>query len=190
VLCIAFNLFDIFLQKKAPAKPAKKAGGAAKKTKSVLDDSDGMEVEKPAKPMKKASAKKTKARDEDEVDDFSESKSAKKTGGKKTIEEEYTMLELREHVLKRPDTYIGSVRKVEEEQYLLDDDKGMILRTISYPPGLYKIFDEIMVNAADNFQRDSSMKTIRVVVDKETSAISVYNDGAGTSKRSLSSRLE
>lgn len=30
----------------------------------------------------------------------------------------------------------------------------MVLKDISYVPGLYKIFDEILVNAADNKQRD------------------------------------
>jgi DNA gyrase/topoisomerase IV subunit B len=34
-------------------------------------------------------------------------------------------------------------------------------RKITYNPGLYKIFDEILVNAADNKQRDGSMDTIK-----------------------------
>ena len=34
----------------------------------------------------------------------------------------------------------------------------MEYRDISYVPALYKIFDEILVNAADNLQRDSKMK--------------------------------
>lgn len=33
-------------------------------------------------------------------------------------------------------------------------------------PGLYKIFDEIIVNASDNKQRDPSMDTIRVDIDQ------------------------
>ena len=43
-----------------------------------------------------------------------------------------------------------------------------------------KIFDEILVNAADNKQRDPrGMDTIRVDIDKETGRISVYNNGKG-----------
>jgi hypothetical protein len=38
------------------------------------------------------------------------------------------------------------------------------IRPITFVPGLYTIFDEIMVNAADNKQRDSSMDTIKVEV--------------------------
>lgn len=33
-------------------------------------------------------------------------------------------------------------------------------------PGLYKIFDEIIVNASDNKQRDPSMDVIKVVIDQ------------------------
>jgi DNA topoisomerase-2 len=55
----------------------------------------------------------------------------------------------------------------------------MELRKVSFVPGLYKIFDEILVNAADNKQRDASMKVIKVVVDRENGQISVENDGAG-----------
>jgi DNA topoisomerase-2 len=55
----------------------------------------------------------------------------------------------------------------------------MELRKVSFVPGLYKIFDEILVNAADNKQRDSSMKVIKVTVDRQNGQISVENDGAG-----------
>jgi DNA topoisomerase-2 len=52
-------------------------------------------------------------------------------------------------------------------------------RKVTFVPGLYKIFDEILVNAADNKQQDPSMKYIKVVVDREKGQISVENDGAG-----------
>jgi DNA topoisomerase-2 len=44
---------------------------------------------------------------------------------------------------------------------------------------LYKIFDEILVNAADNKQRDASMDALKVTIDAESNTISVYNNGAG-----------
>lgn len=50
---------------------------------------------------------------------------------------------------------------------------------LTFVPGLYKIFDEVLVNAADNKVRDPSMKELRVDIDQEKSWISVYNDGAG-----------
>ena len=59
------------------------------------------------------------------------------------------------------------------------DLESMELRTVNFVPGLYKIFDEILVNAADNKQRDKNMDTMKVTVDRETGEISVYNNGRG-----------
>ncbi len=46
-------------------------------------------------------------------------------------------------------------------------------------PGLYKIFDEILVNASDNYQRDKKMNKIAVTIDEENNIISVMNNGKG-----------
>ena len=44
----------------------------------------------------------------------------------------------------------------------------MVLRDIKFVPGLYKIFDEILVNAADNFQRDpDGMTYIKVTINEQ-----------------------
>ena len=40
----------------------------------------------------------------------------------------------------------------------------MVVKQVTYVPGLYKIFDEIVVNAADNKQRDRSMTTIKIFI--------------------------
>lgn len=56
---------------------------------------------------------------------------------------------------------------------------SMEMREVSFVPGLYKIFDEILVNAADNKQRDKNMDTIKVSVNRAKGEISVYNNGRG-----------
>ncbi len=64
--------------------------------------------------------------------------------------------------------------------YVLDAESGRIKsKEITYVPGLYKIFDEILVNAADNKQRDPSMDKIEITVSGETNTISVKNTGKG-----------
>jgi DNA topoisomerase-2 len=46
-----------------------------------------------------------------------------------------------EHILLRPDTYIGSTEYTTEEMWVFDETtQGMINRQCSYVPGLYKIF--------------------------------------------------
>ena len=94
------------------------------------------------------------------------------------IEKVYQKKTPLQHVLLRPDTYVGSVEKTTEKMWVLNEGK-IKRKEISYVPGLYKIFDEILVNAADNYTRDPSMTEIRVVIDKEKNQISVWNDGKG-----------
>merc|ERR1712100_99259 len=102
--------------------------------------------------------------------------------GKKAAEDaskRYVKKTPHEHVLTRPDSYIGSIEMTTADIWVYDDIKGMNQRKVSYVPGLYKIFDEILVNAADHKQRDSKMNTIKVELDAENNKISVYNNGEG-----------
>ncbi|CAH1366355.1 unnamed protein product [Tenebrio molitor] len=97
-----------------------------------------------------------------------------------TIEKTYQKKSQLEHILLRPDTYIGSVEKVSELMWVYDSEKDMIVqKQIEYVPGLYKIFDEILVNAADNKQRDKKMDCIKIDINSETNTVSVWNNGQG-----------
>lgn len=99
---------------------------------------------------------------------------------KKSATDQYQKLTQLEHIIKRPDTYIGSVERTTEQMWVFNSETSqMELRKVSFVPGLYKIFDEILVNAADNKQRDKSMSWIKVVVDREKGEISIENNGAG-----------
>jgi len=108
-------------------------------------------------------------------------KAAPAKGKKKpTVEETYTKLTQHEHILQRPDTYVGSIEAVTGEMWVMDEAQmRMVHKKISYVPGLYKIFDEIVVNAADNKQRDKDMTELRIDIDREANRVSVYNNGKG-----------
>ncbi|CAG5118293.1 unnamed protein product, partial [Candidula unifasciata] len=85
-----------------------------------------------------------------------------------------------EHILLRPDTYIGSVETVTQSMWVMDIEANqMVQKDITFVPGLYKIFDEIMVNAADNKQRDAKMDCIKIEIDPESNKIKVWNNGKG-----------
>ena len=75
-----------------------------------------------------------------------------------------------EHILLRPDTYIGSTEK-QTQQLWVHDGERMVFKNIGFVPGLYKIFDEILVNASDNKVRDASMDTLRVDIDVVGAAV-------------------
>lgn len=111
--------------------------------------------------------------------------------GNSEIEKIYQKKSQLEHILLRPDTYIGSIEHTRELMWIYQSEeivgengettvKGkMVQREISYVPGLYKIFDEILVNAADNKQRDKHMSCIRIDINPETNTISIWNNGQG-----------
>uniref|UniRef100_A0A3Q3VN89 DNA topoisomerase 2 n=1 Tax=Mola mola TaxID=94237 RepID=A0A3Q3VN89_MOLML len=84
-----------------------------------------------------------------------------------------------EHILLRPDSYIGSVEPVTQQMWVYDEDIGLNCRDVTFVPGLYKIFDEILVNAADNKQRDKSMSCIKVNINVENNTITLWNNGKG-----------
>ncbi|XP_018314763.1 DNA topoisomerase 2 isoform X2 [Mycetomoellerius zeteki] len=105
---------------------------------------------------------------------------SKSVAKQKTIEGIYQKKSQLEHILLRPDTYIGSVEPVTEMMWIFDKEKEMMVqKDIKYVPGLYKIFDEILVNAADNKQRDHKMDMIKIDIDSENNTISVWNNGKG-----------
>ena len=106
---------------------------------------------------------------------------AKGAKGKgKSVEQTYQKLTQHQHILQRPDTYVGSIESDTQEMWVMDADEGrMKKRKLEYTPGLYKIFDEILVNATDNKVRDPTMVTLRVDIDQEAGCIRVYNDGNG-----------
>lgn len=129
------------------------------------------------KPVKKAAVKKaTSTTTKTAVT----KKSSSVLTEEKAVEEIYQKKTQLEHILLRPDTYIGSVEHISQPMWVYDAAADrMIQKTISFVPGFFKIFDEILVNAADNKVRDPSMDTIKVDIDAAKGQISIYNNGRG-----------
>ena len=102
----------------------------------------------------------------------------KRSSAEGEIEKTYQKKTQLEHILLRPDTYIGTTEKISEKMWVIDERTGkMVHKQITYVPGLYKIFDEILVNAVDNISRDLRMDTIKV--DITPKRITIYNNGKG-----------
>jgi DNA topoisomerase-2 len=71
---------------------------------------------------------------------------------------EYTVLDPVEHVRLRPDTYIGTREPVTRDCWMADAvEEPIVRRSITFNPGLYKIFDEALVNAIDHSKRDDAV---------------------------------
>lgn len=99
-------------------------------------------------------------------------------GPKETVESKYKKFTQIEHVLARPGMYVGEIATVTSEQWILDPKNEKIInKIVTWNPGIYKIFDEIVTNASDECQRSKSVKNIKV--DFEGDTITVFNDGSG-----------
>ncbi|KAH3368152.1 DNA topoisomerase 2 [Aspergillus fumigatus] len=181
-------------QTKLTAKPAAKATASKKRSKPDSeddlsddmgmsdDDSDSSLSQTPPKKVKKAPASK-KGGSNPLADVENESFGGDigdQPATSTNASEKYQKLTQLEHIIKRPDTYIGSVERTIQFMWVYDSEtEGMKYKEVSYVPGLYKIFDEIVVNAADNKQNDANMDEIRVTIDRESGEISVWNNGRG-----------
>lgn len=98
----------------------------------------------------------------------------------------YKMKTLKQHIIDLPDTYIGSIQETEYEMWVYNTEENkMEFRKVLIYPGLYKIFDEIIVNAYDQHARlketpnKNQVKEIHVTINEENGEISVMNDGEG-----------
>ena len=81
------------------------------------------------------------------------SKKSSKEALESKLAAQYKMHEHGEHIYELPDTYIGSIEETEEDLWLLNEEEKMVKEKVKFIPGLYKIVDEIAVNALDQSQR-------------------------------------
>jgi len=124
----------------------------------------------------------------------------------------YQKMTDREHILKKPDTYIGTIEPAETTEYVMDTAVGgspatngasdasadgasattttLTRRGVTYIPGLYKLFDEGMVNMRDHVVRQAQavadgkpdalpVTTLEVEIDAADGTIHMTNDGNG-----------
>jgi len=106
------------------------------------------------------------------------------------VDNKYKKHELRSHIYSRPAMYIGTIEPNTIETFVIDNSNKIIKRQITYIPGLFKIFDEAIVNAIDHSVRTRKdlmdgktdiclVKNIKVLINKATGIIEIFNDGNG-----------
>ena len=92
----------------------------------------------------------------------------------------------KEHILDNPDTYIGSIENVDGPMYILENST-IISKHIEYNPGLFKLFDEGIVNCRDHvvrmIQKKSDDENTNLVnqihIEISNNKISLMNNGDG-----------
>jgi DNA topoisomerase-2 len=96
----------------------------------------------------------------------------------------------KQHILDNPDTYIGSVENVDADLWIFNESTDKIFeKNIKYIPGLFKLFDEGIVNCRDHVVRMTSainqgqtncipVSNIEITIS-EDGTITMMNDGNG-----------
>ena len=96
----------------------------------------------------------------------------------------------KQHILDNPDTYIGSVENVDADLWIMNESNDKIIqKNIRYVPGLFKLFDEGIVNCRDHVVRMASKIEANVenslpvsyidITIQEDGTITMINDGNG-----------
>ena len=107
-----------------------------------------------------------------------------------TLSHKYQQKTDKQHILDNPDTYIGSIENVDANLWILNDTSDKIVeKNIHYIPGLFKLFDEGIVNCRDHVIRmkqaianqtpDSLPVTNIDISILEDGTIIMTNDGNG-----------
>ena len=103
---------------------------------------------------------------------------------------EYQSKTDKEHVLFRPNTYIGSITNTVDNMWVYDDATNkIVLKQIQFVPALYKLFDECIVNSRDHIVRMQELKNADNAHNKQVTyikvditpdgSICIENDGNG-----------
>lgn len=96
----------------------------------------------------------------------------------------------KQHILDNPDTYVGSIEEVDTDLWILNESNDKIIeKNIKYIPGLFKLFDEGIVNCRDHVVRmqqavqnnvPNSLPVTNIdITIQEDGTIIMTNDGNG-----------
>jgi len=107
------------------------------------------------------------------------------------LSQQYQQKTDKQHILENPDTYIGAVENVDAHLWACNEDgTKIVLKQMDYVPGLYKLFDEGIVNCRDHVIRMIQKTTQNPVPDHrcvsyihttiaDDGTITFENDGNG-----------
>lgn len=98
----------------------------------------------------------------------------------KTIEQKYKELSEQEHVLLRPNMYVGSIKPELSTQFVFDyKEQMMVQKEVEYVPGILKLIDEVISNSCDEYRRPDNLglTNVSVTVMKDNTIVIEDNGG-------------
>ena len=99
---------------------------------------------------------------------------------------EFKVLDDRSHVLERPGMYIGGVKLVSQDQWVIDAETGKFkYQTLNVVPGLMKIINEIIDNSIDVAIDTSFTAANKIQVKIDSKSVTVIDNGIGIPVKKL-----
>lgn len=98
----------------------------------------------------------------------------------KTIEQKYKELSEQQHVLLRPNMYVGSIKPELSTQFVFDyKEQMMVQKEVEYVPGILKLIDEVISNSCDEYRRPDNLglTNVSVTVMKDNTIVIEDNGG-------------
>jgi DNA gyrase/topoisomerase IV subunit B len=92
--------------------------------------------------------------------------------------QEIIQLSDRDHIILRPNLYLGAVDETTSNEFVLTDGK-LIKKEITYVPGLLKIINEILDNSIDEAVRTQYQHGTRIKVDIKDGEVTIEDNGRG-----------
>lgn len=91
------------------------------------------------------------------------------------------LLSDREHVLKRPARYVGSVKNEQKKQWILNQEEKFEFIEMDYNPGFKKIFREIVDNSIDEALRTNFKfaNRLKITINQKTNEFIIEDNGRG-----------
>ena len=91
----------------------------------------------------------------------------------KSLAQKYQQKTDKQHILDAPDTYIGSIEKIDADLWVLEESEQektlkIVEKNINYIPALFKLFDEGIVNC-----RDHVIRMQQAIQNKQENALPV-----------------
>lgn len=84
-----------------------------------------------------------------------------------------------EHILQRPNTYLGSTKKAEYEEWIFDDEDNLKFTKVSYVEGLKKCITEIIDNSVDEYIKTEGAYSNKINIEITKDTFTCEDNGRG-----------
>ena len=97
----------------------------------------------------------------------------------KTDSREIKTLTTTEHILKRPNLYIGGMSYQEYDTWIFNKEDALVYDKVKYTEGLLKIINEALDNSTDEYTRTNGKYSTKISVDITKDTCIVTDNGRG-----------